>query len=58
MFSLKKYKFWKKNHRKSWIFDSGTVIQIVSAGILSQKLAACYYIFTSDPSLVPNKSMF
>ena len=55
-FSLKKsqkYKFWKNNHRKSWIFDSGTVIQIVSAGILSQKLAACYYVFTSNPSLVP-----
>ena len=25
----------KKNDRKNWIFDSGTVIQIVSAGILS-----------------------
>ena len=30
-----KYKFWKKNHRKSWIFGCGTEIQIVSAGILS-----------------------
>ena len=55
-FSLKKsqkYKFWKKNHRKSWIFDSCTVMQIVSACILSKKFAACYYIVTSDPSLVP-----
>ena len=31
----KKNQILKKNDRKNWIFDSGTVIQIVSAGILS-----------------------
>ena len=36
----------------SWIFDSGTLIQIVSAGILSWKLDAWCYFITSDPSLV------
>ena len=30
-----KKKFLKKNDRKSWIFDYGTLIQTVSAGILS-----------------------
>ena len=38
MFSLKNLKkkiFEKKNDRKSWIFDYGALIQIVSAGILS-----------------------
>ena len=37
MFSLKNLKknFWKKNDRKSSIFDYVTLIQIVSAGILS-----------------------
>ena len=50
---ISKIKLWKKNHRKSWIFDSCTVMQIVSAGILSKQFAACYYIVTSDPSLVP-----
>ena len=33
--SKKKKKFEKKNYQKNWIFDSGTEIQIVSAGILS-----------------------
>ena len=42
----------KKNDCKCWIFDTGTVIKIVSDGILSQKFAAFYYIFTSDPFLV------
>ena len=43
-FSLKKsqnYKFWKKNLRKSWIFDSGTVIQIVSDDTSSSKFTVC-----------------
>ena len=32
----RKKKIWKKkNYQKNWIFDSGTEIQIVSAGILS-----------------------
>ena len=31
----KKCKFWKENDQKSWIFDFGTLIQIVSDSILS-----------------------
>jgi hypothetical protein len=31
----KKMQILKKNDRKSWIFDSGTLIQIVSDSILS-----------------------
>ena len=59
-FSFKKsqnYKFWKKNLRKSWIFDSGTVIQIVSHDISSSKFTVCYYFVTSDPFLVSEYSL-
>ena len=55
--------YWPVFLHSSWIFDSGTLIQIVSAGILSWKLDAWCYFITSDPSLVDlqglecNKSM-
>ena len=59
-FSLKKsqnYKFWKKNLRKSWIFDSGTVIQIVSDDTSSSKFTVCSCFVTSDPFLVSEQGL-
>ena len=44
--------YWPVFLHYSWIFDSGTWIQIISAGILSWKLDAWCYFITSDPSLV------
>ena len=45
--------YWPVFLHYSWIFDSGTLIQIVSAGISSWKLDAWCYFITSDPFLVP-----